>query len=431
MSREQHSSSSRSRSTSSGSSRRSVELRVGQKWRLGKKIGSGSFGDIYLGTNTETGQEVAIKLEVTKTRHPQLLYESKVYRLLRGGAGIPNVKWYGVEGDYNVMVLDLLGPSLEDLFSYCGRKFSLKTVLMLADQMLARIKYLHSRSFIYRDMKPDNFLIGLGQNASLVYMIDYGLAKKYRDPKTHQHIPYRDKKSLTGTARYASINTHLGIEQSRRDDLESLGYVLMYFNRGSLPWQGLRANTKKQKYQRICDTKRSVTIEQLCEGYPAEFSTYLSYCRSLRFEEKPNYAYLQDLLKQLFYRERFTYDDRLDWVILKHQQDASRGGSSSSSKPKQDLSKDDKKVRSTSAGARPEPSSGRRRPSRSGHGESGNGAVQPGSGLSSAVNNLRLNHQGSGGAARSGGRPQERTNSGARRGSSLNRDGTSGRRSSR
>ena len=137
---------------------------------------------------------------------------------------------------------------------------------MLADQMLARIKYLHSRSFIYRDMKPDNFLIGLGQNASLVYMIDYGLAKKYRDPKTHQHIPYRDKKSLTGTARYASINTHLGIEQSRRDDLESLGYVLMYFNRGSLPWQGLRANTKKQKYQRICDTKRSVTIEQLCEG---------------------------------------------------------------------------------------------------------------------------------------------------------------------
>ena len=152
---------------------------------------------------------------------------------------------------------------------------------MLADQMLARIKYLHSRSFIYRDMKPDNFLIGLGQNASLVYMIDYGLAKKYRDPKTHQHIPYRDKKSLTGTARYASINTHLGIEQSRRDDLESLGYVLMYFNRGSLPWQGLRANTKKQKYQRICDTKRSVTIEQLCEGtclFQESFSMNLFVC---------------------------------------------------------------------------------------------------------------------------------------------------------
>jgi serine/threonine protein kinase len=346
-----------------------------------------------------------------------------------------------VEGDYNVMVLDLLGPSLEDLFSYCGRKFSLKTVLMLADQMLARIKYLHSRSFIYRDMKPDNFLIGLGQNASLVYMIDYGLAKKYRDPKTHQHIPYRDKKSLTGTARYASINTHLGIEQSRRDDLESLGYVLMYFNRGSLPWQGLRANTKKQKYQRICDTKRSVTIEQLCEGHPAEFSTYLSYCRSLRFEEKPNYAYLQDLLKQLFYRERFTYDDRLDWVILKHQQDASRSGSKSKLDSGKDRGyTDDKKVRSTSAGARPAATSGsRRRSSRSGQaaattttGEGtakGSSSAQPTktNGLSSAVNNLKINNQSSGTAARSGGRSQERTS--GRRGSSLNRDG--GRRSSR
>lgn len=331
MSRKQSSSSS-SRARSGSSSRRSVELRVGQKWRLGRKIGSGSFGDIYLGTNTETGQEVAIKLEVTKTRHPQLLYESKVYRLLHGGHGIPNVKWYGVEGDYNVMVMDLLGPSLEDLFSYCGRKFALKTVLMLADQMLSRIKYLHSKSFIYRDMKPDNFLIGLGQNAALVYMIDYGLAKKYRDTKTHQHIPYRDKKSLTGTARYASINTHLGIEQSRRDDLESLGYVLMYFLRGQLPWQGLRANTKKQKYQRICDTKRSVTIEQLCDGHPMEFSTYLSYCRSLRFEEKPNYAYLQDLLKQLFYRERFQYDDQFDWVKLKEASRSSNSRKQSSNK---------------------------------------------------------------------------------------------------
>merc|ERR1719274_364009 len=178
-----------------------MDLSVGNKYRLMRKIGSGSFGDIYLGVNLQTGEEVAIKLEPVKSKHPQLLYESKLYKILAGGAGIPTVRWFGVEGDYSVMVMDLLGPSLEDLFNFCHRKFSLKTVLMLADQLIQRIEYVHSKSFIHRD------------------------------PRTHQHIAYRENKNLTGTARYASINTHLGIEQSRRDDLESLGYVLMYFLR--------------------------------------------------------------------------------------------------------------------------------------------------------------------------------------------------------
>uniref|UniRef100_A0A8C6L085 non-specific serine/threonine protein kinase n=1 Tax=Nothobranchius furzeri TaxID=105023 RepID=A0A8C6L085_NOTFU len=294
-----------------------MELRVGNRYRLGRKIGSGSFGDIYLGTDISVGEEVAIKLECVKTKHPQLHIESKIYKMMQGGVGIPTIKWCGAEGDYNVMVMELLGPSLEDLFNFCSRKFSLKTVLLLADQMISRIEYIHSKNFIHRDVKPDNFLMGLGKKGNLVYIIDFGLAKKYRDARTHQHIPYRENKNLTGTARYASINTHLGIEQSRRDDLESLGYVLMYFNLGSLPWQGLKAATKRQKYERISEKKMSTPIEVLCKGYPSEFATYLNFCRSLRFDDKPDYSYLRQLFRNLFHRQGFSYDYVFDWNMLK------------------------------------------------------------------------------------------------------------------
>ncbi|GAA0138554.1 non-receptor serine/threonine protein kinase [Lithospermum erythrorhizon] len=293
---------------------------VGGKFKLGRKIGSGSFGELYLGVNIQTGEEVAIKLEPVKTKHPQLHYESKIYLLLQGGTGIPNLKWFGVEGEYSAMMIDLLGPSLEDLFNYCKRTFSLKTVLMLADQLINRVEFMHSRGFLHRDIKPDNFLMGLGRKANQVYAIDFGLAKKYRDLQTHKHIPYRENKNLTGTARYASVNTHLGVEQSRRDDLESLGYVLMYFLRGSLPWQGLRAGTKKQKYDKISEKKMLTPIEVLCKSHPSEFISYFHYCRSLRFEDKPDYSYLKRLFRDLFIREGYQFDYVFDWTILKYPQ---------------------------------------------------------------------------------------------------------------
>ncbi|KAG6901860.1 casein kinase I [Termitomyces sp. Mi166 len=325
------------------SSSHRLDLRVGGKYRLGKKIGSGSFGmlstssvslpsshealyagDIYLGINIISGEEVAIKLESVKAKHPQLEYESKVYKTLAGGVGVPFVRWFGTECDYNAMVLDLLGPSLEDLFNFCNRKFSLKTVLLLADQLISRIEYIHSRNFIHRDIKPDNFLMGIGKRGNQVNVIDFGLAKKFRDPKTHLHIPYRENKNLTGTARYTSINTHLGVEQARRDDLESLAYVLMYFLRGSLPWQGLKAATKKQKYDRIMEKKMTTPTDLLCRGFPNEFGIFLNYTRALRFDDKPDYSYLRKLFRDLFVREGYQYDYVFDWSVQRNTQDEAK-----------------------------------------------------------------------------------------------------------
>ena len=309
----------------------SMDLRVAGRWRLGRKVGSGSFGDIYQGTNLESGEPVAIKLEPLKSRHPQLLYESRIYKILHhntssvtahpvGPVGIPEVKWYGTEGDYTVMIIDLLGPSLEDLFSFCGRKFSLKTTLMLADQILARMEYIHAKSFLHRDIKPDNFLMGTGKRGHIVYIIDFGLAKKYRDPRTNQHIPYREGKNLTGTARYCSLYTHLGAEQSRRDDLEAVGYILLYFLRGSLPWQGLKATTKQEKYDRISEKKMSTSVDSLCKGYPPELAVYMNYCRALRFEDKPDYSYLRKLFRDLFTKEGYETDYVFDWTVKRIQE---------------------------------------------------------------------------------------------------------------
>ncbi|CDI73951.1 Casein kinase one (CK1), putative [Eimeria praecox] len=290
-------------------------------YRVGRKIGSGSFGCLYEGVD-QRGREVAIKLEPANTKHPQLLYEARIIKFLQGGVGIPVCFWYGLEGEWHAMVMERLGHSLEYLFNASQRVFSLSTVLQLGIQMvclplqaLDRLAYIHQRNCIHRDVKPDNFLVGRHADGLRVYLIDFGLAKKYRDSHG-KHIPYKEGKNLTGTARYASLATHLGVEQARRDDLEGLGYVLLYFMRGSLPWQGLKATSKRDKYSKITHTKMSVDLHALCGGLPECFTVYMTYCRALHFADAPDHNYLRGLFLDALQQQPKMLLAPFDWIPI-------------------------------------------------------------------------------------------------------------------
>ena len=293
---------------------------IGQKYRINRKIGSGSFGEIYSGTviYRDPPQQVAIKFEKRSARCLQLRHEFKVYRVLQGCTGIGRIMYYGTYRDCNVMVMELLGPSLEDLFNYCGRRFSLKTTLRLADKLLERAESLHENHLIHRDMTPANFVVSHGGTAAQVFCIDFRLSKRYRHPQTLQHIPYREDRSLTGTPRYASVANQQGKEVSRRDDLESIGYMLVYFLLGRLPWQGLKvphgvAGTASQKHRVILDKKTATSLPELCQGCPVEFQEFLQYCRELQFDAKPDMTYVRNLFRGLYRRHGFENSKQWDW----------------------------------------------------------------------------------------------------------------------
>lgn len=291
---------------------------INNRYSIQKKIGKGSFGEVYIGKDRSNGQTVAIKIEFTNhkniLKHEYRIYKSLLNSKSNAKPKIPLVHWYGKYEKRNVLVMEYLGNSLDFLFNYrCKGRFSPKTTVMIGIQILDLLSSLHSCGFIHRDIKPENFLTGIGSNSKLIYLIDLGLAKEY---KKRAHIKEVRGKSLVGTARYASINGHLGIELSRRDDLESLGYMLIYFVTGNLPWQGLVADNKQDKYRLIGEKKQSVSLEELCNSsvVPEVLYTYLKYVRSLEFKEKPNYDYLRDLFVKWFITNQFRYDI-FDWEM--------------------------------------------------------------------------------------------------------------------
>ncbi|KAF8078232.1 kinase-like protein [Lyophyllum atratum] len=288
-------------------------FRVCGKFRLKKKIGAGAFGDVYLAEDVITGAGVAVKMEPPSHNPSKLRNEWKIYKDLGRAPGIPRAFWFDVESGYKAIVMSLLGPSLEEIFNTCNRVFSLKTVLLVAEQMITRIEYLHARGYIHRDIKPDNFLLGPNGNAE-VHIVDFGLAMKYHDDTTHSHISCQKTSNILGTARYFSIHTHQGFEQSHRDDLESLAYVLIYFLRGTLPWQNLEGKTQRQKYSRILRVKLRTSSAELCSGLPDELRIFLDYARNLAFEDTPDYQYIRHLFSDAFYHAGYMNDHVFDWT---------------------------------------------------------------------------------------------------------------------
>ena len=265
---------------------------------LNKQFGKGGFGQIYKGEYIKTHTPLGIKVEIINS-HPHLESEYYILNLLQGGTGIPKAYKFINTKEKNYLIMELLGQSLDKLYSLCKKCFDIKTIIKIAIQMIERIEYIHSKGIIHRDIKPANFLIGTKKKKDIIYLIDYGLSKRYIDKNTKEHIPYKEGKGLTGTARYVSLFTHYGIEQSRRDDIEGIAYNLIFLAKGKLPWQGVRLKNKKEKHKKIMEKKLMYSPEDLCYGLPEEFSILLKYARKLDFMEKPDYDGIKVMFKEL------------------------------------------------------------------------------------------------------------------------------------
>jgi len=305
-------------------------------YKVEGKLGEGSFGKIYICNDinlqniqennnniieNNTNNNIFINntnsskfaLKVEKKGYENLLSNEINILLHLKGFGIPSVISHGSNSVYNLLLMELLGETLEQLFEKNNKKFSIKTVTLIALQIINRLEYIHSKFIVHRDIKPENFALGKDEKKNVIFIFDFGLSKKFYSPKTNSHIKFKINKQLTGTARYASINALKGGEQSRKDDLESLGYMLIYFLRGNLPWQGLKIDRKDDRYKKILEVKMNTTCEELCKDFPNEFVEFIKYTRNLDFYAKPDYNYLRGLMMNLLEKFGGKYDYWFDW----------------------------------------------------------------------------------------------------------------------
>ena len=310
---------------------------------IDKQLGKGGFGQLYLGRNIREDNYIAIKVEEKSPRsHLEIEYE--IMQEIQSGVGIPKIYKLRQGRKHNYLFMELLGKSLDTLFSECKKKFSPKTIFQIGYQMIQRIEYVHSKGYIHRDIKPGNFLIGKNDKKNIIYIIDFGLSKKYID-ENKNHIPFKEGKGLTGTARYVSLFTHYGYEQSRRDDIEGIAYNLIYFAKGKLPWQGIKTKNKKEKHKKIMEGKLSYPPEKLCKNLPEELQELLKYARELEFEEQPDYESIKLMFKNCFDSDKLKFDFVFDWDKLKNDEEDDKEKEEKDEKDEKEGKEDEKELK--------------------------------------------------------------------------------------
>ena len=287
---------------------------------LNKKLGSGSFGQIYQCLNTKTNEILACKIESINELKPQLYHESKILLLMKNCTGFPTCYDFILTDQDKILIMDYLGPNLDTIMNKLPsdnniKKFTTKTSLMIMIQAIERLKSLHEKGIIHRDIKPENFVIGPKNKERIIYLIDFGLSKKISNDKILPTI--KADRNIIGTMRYISMNTHQGYEQGRRDDLESLFYIIIYFIKGELPWQNIKCKTRQEKYNKIFEIKKKVTEDgELVEDLPIEMKKILEYILGLNFAERPNYLMMKNAIELILNKLNYSNDLQFDWYNL-------------------------------------------------------------------------------------------------------------------